>query len=137
MRTSSPCVALPFGPGPRATGTRRVSAPSHLAQRDVAKTWYPANLAEKFARLSLQGRDAKLLAQSRKTIDAITWRTCPRLLGRADLEETEQRNYLLILRELTDFLNGTVMGGSVVSSLFSITYGQVWALRARVSPPSL
>ncbi len=82
---------LTLWPRPPATGTRRVSAPSRLAQRDVAKTWYPANLAEKFARLSFQGRGARLLAQSRKTADAFTWRTCPRLLGRADLEETEHR----------------------------------------------
>jgi hypothetical protein len=35
---------LTLWPRPPATGTRRVSAPSRLAQRDVAKTWYPANL---------------------------------------------------------------------------------------------
>jgi hypothetical protein len=57
----------------------------------VAKTWYPANFVAKSARLSLQARGARLLAQSRKTATAIAWRTCPTLLGRADFEETEQR----------------------------------------------
>ena len=36
---------LTLWPRSLTTGTRRVSAPSRLAQRDVAKTWYPANLA--------------------------------------------------------------------------------------------
>jgi hypothetical protein len=52
---------------------------------------------------------------------AIAWRTCPKLLGRADLGETELLNDLIILRELTGFLKG-VNGEYVdIRLLFSIT----------------
>jgi len=130
MRTSSPCVALPFGPGPRATGTRRVSAPSRLAQRDVAKTWYPANLLRSSP--SFRSKDA---AQG-------SWRRAERLpthslggrvpdCGDGPIErKPNNENYLLILRELPDFLNGTVVDDMDINSLLSITWEWVSSLRA-------
>jgi len=55
MRTGSSVRRLTLWSRPLATGTRRVAAPSRLAQRDVAKAWYPANFVAKLAGLSLQG----------------------------------------------------------------------------------
>src|ERR1700676_3255624 len=50
LRTSSPYVALPFDPGRKRPELVGFSAPSRLAQRDVAKACYRANSVKKFAR---------------------------------------------------------------------------------------
>jgi hypothetical protein len=110
---------LTLWPRPRATGTRRVSAPSRLAQRDVAKTWYPANLAEKFARLSLQGRDARLLAQSRKLPTHSLGGRAPDYWGGPIWRKPNTEKLLTHSTRTHGFSQRKVMDGVNINNLFS------------------
>ena len=96
---------------PLTAGTRRVSAPSRLAQRDVAKAWYPANLVAKFARLSFQGRGSQTpglpgaTGAEPKTADRDPLADVSQTAGTGRFEGNRTtKNYLLIVRELTHFL---------------------------------
>src|SRR6266436_9610726 len=97
MRIYSPYVALPFDPG--RVRPELVGLLLHPVSR--SETWRRLGTPRTLLRSSqgFHSKDAgrgswrawRGQAQSRKTAAAIAWRTCPRLLGRADFEETEQR----------------------------------------------
>jgi hypothetical protein len=96
----------------------------------VAKTWYPANFLR-----SSRGFRSKEAAQG-------SWRRAEKLAthslgGRVPdywdgpiERKPNNENYLPILRELPDFLNGTVLDGMDINSLFSTTWEWVSSLRA-------
>jgi hypothetical protein len=96
----------------------------------VAKTWYPANLLRSSPGFRSKERGARLLAQSRKLPTHSLGGRVPDYWDGPIERKPNNENYLLILRELPDFLNGTVVDVMDINSLLSTTWEWVSSLRA-------
>src|SRR6266478_1670784 len=106
MRTSSPCVALPFDPG-------------RVRPELVGFLLHPVSRSETWRRLGTQRPSSEVrqafIPRTRRKAPGAEPKNCRRI-HLADVPQTTgagrfggnrtPKNYLLILRELTDFLNG-------------------------------
>jgi hypothetical protein len=74
----------------QAIETRRVPAPSRLAQRDAAKASTPGG--PKIHKAHSKRTDGKGSWRRAEKQPQLAWRTCPDCAGRAELEETKSQN---------------------------------------------